>query len=56
MILKLVRPAAAGKGSDDYNDPDSKAHGANMGPCWGWQDPGGLHVGPMNFVIWDVMS
>ena len=30
--------------------PDSKAHGANMGPIWGRQDPGGPHVGPMNFV------
>ena len=30
--------------------PDSKAHGAQMGR----QDPGGPHVGPMNFVIWDV--
>ena len=26
--------------------------GANMGPIWGQQDPGGTHVGPMNFVIW----
>ena len=24
-----------------------------MGPTWGWQDPGGPHVGPMNFAIWD---
>ena len=32
--------------------PDSKAHGANMGPIWGRQDPGGTHVGPMNFAIW----
>ena len=32
--------------------PDSKVHGANTGPIWGRQDPGGLHVGPMNFVIW----
>ena len=32
--------------------PDSKVHGANMGPIWGRQDPGGPHVGPMNFVIW----
>ena len=31
---------------------DSKVHGANMGPIWGRQDPGGLHVDPMNFVIW----
>ena len=36
--------------------PDSKVHGANMGPIWGRQDPGGPHVGPMNFVIWDVLS
>ena len=32
--------------------PDSKVHGANMGPNWGRQDPGGPHVGHMNFVIW----
>ena len=31
----------------------SKVHGANMGPIWGRQDPGGPHVGPMNFAIWD---
>ena len=36
--------------------PDCKVHGANMGPIWGWQDPGGPHVGPMNLVIWDVPS
>ena len=34
------------------NHPDSKVHGANMGPIWGRQDPGGPHVGPMNFAIW----
>ena len=33
--------------------PDSMVHGANMGPIWGRQDPGGPHVGPMNFAIWD---
>ena len=33
---------------------DSKVHGAKMGPIWGRQDPGGPHVGPMNFAIWDV--
>ena len=32
--------------------PNSKVHGANMGPIWGRQDPGGPHVGPMNFAIW----
>ena len=31
---------------------DSKVHGANMGPIWGRQDPGGSHVDPMNFAIW----
>ena len=31
--------------------PDSKVHGANMGSIWGRQDPGGPHVGPMNFAI-----
>ena len=35
--------------------PDSKVHGANMGPIWGRQDPGGPHVGPMSFAIWDVI-
>ena len=34
------------------NYPDSKVHGANMGHIWGRQDPGGPHVGPMNFAIW----
>ena len=32
--------------------PDSKVHGANTGPIWSRQDPGGSHVGPMNFAIW----
>ena len=36
------------------NIPDGKVHGAKMGPIWGRQDPIGPHVGPMNFVIWDV--
>ena len=35
------------------NIPDSKVHGAGTGPIWGRQDPGGPHVGPMNFAIWD---
>ena len=32
--------------------PELKVHGANMGPIWGWQDPGGPHVSPMNLAIW----
>ena len=39
---------------NDY--PDSKVHGANMGPIWGRQGPGGPHVGPMNFVIWVLVT
>ena len=45
--------ALQAQGSDD---PDSKIHGANMGPIWGRQDPGGPHVGPMNFAIWGVIA
>ena len=34
-----------------FTNPDSKVHGANMGPIWGQQDPDGSHVGLMNFAI-----
>ena len=34
------------------NSPDSKVHGANMGPTWGRQDPGVSHVGHVNFAVW----
>ena len=27
-----------------------------MGPIWGRQDPGGPHVGPMNFAIWEIIT
>ena len=37
-----------------YMYPDSKVHGAIMGPIWGQHDPGGPHVGPMNFAIWVI--
>ena len=35
--------------------PDNKVHGAYMGPTWGRQDPGGLHVGPMILAIWGTI-
>ena len=38
------------------NTPDNKVHGANMGPIWGRQDPGGPHVDPMKFAIWDCIQ
>ena len=37
-----------------FSYPDSKIHGTNMGPISGRQDPGGPHVGPMNFAIWVI--
>ena len=33
--------------------PDSKVHGANMGPNWVLWAPNGTHVGPMNLANWD---
>ena len=31
--------------------PDSKVHGANMGPIWVLSAPDGPHIGPMNLAI-----
>ena len=36
--------------------PDSKVHGANMGPIWDRQGPGGSHVGLMNLDILDTYN
>ena len=38
------------------NIPDSKVHGANMGPTWVLSAPDGPHVGPMNLAIRDVFG
>ena len=38
-----------------FLNPDSKVYGANMGPIWGRQDPGGPRVGPMNLAIWELI-
>ena len=35
--------------------PIARLMGANIGSIWGRQDPGGSHVGPMNFAIWEVL-
>ena len=32
-------------------DPDSKDHGANIGPTWVLSAPGGPNVGPMNLAF-----
>ena len=36
--------------------PDSKVHGANMGPTWVLSAPDGPHVGPMNLAIRDTSA
>ena len=36
--------------------PDSKVHGANMGPTWVLSAPGGSHVSPMNLAIWAIIA
>ena len=58
LVPFLIIPAAYDNSGIIFNllhnkIPDSKVHGANMGPIWGRQDPCGPHVGPMNFVIGD---
>ena len=40
--------------SKTWTTPDSKVHGANMGPTWVLSAPDGPHVGPMNLAIRDV--
>ena len=43
-------------GAPVTNIPDGKVHGVNNGPSWGRQDPGGHHVTPMSFAIWDGLA
>ena len=39
------------------DNPDSKVHGANIGPTWGRQDPGGPHVGHVvNLAISEAIT
>ena len=32
---------------------DSKIYATNTVPIWGRQDPGGPHVGSVNFALWE---
>ena len=56
-LFPCLRHSCAGTGMFSDNNvniiPDSKVHGANMGPTEGRQDPGGPHAGPVNLAIWD---
>ena len=36
-------------------NPDSKVHGASMGPTWALSAPAGPHVGPMNIAIREAL-
>ena len=47
MLMLCITKAV----TNDYGFPDSKVHGANMGPTWVLSAPDGPHVGPMNLAI-----
>ena len=49
--VSMIKMDDRGRSKDDRETPDSKVHGANLGPTWGRQDPAGPHAGPMNFAI-----
>ena len=36
------------------DNPDSKVHGANMGPTWVLSAPSGPHAGPMDLAISEI--
>ena len=53
-LYNILSNVTAYKGLDNDRDehyPDSKVHGANMGPTWVLSAPDGPHVGPMNLAI-----
>ena len=49
--IEICPAIRSDRGLQQVNYP-TKVYGANMGPIWGRQDPGGPHVGPKNLVIW----
>ena len=53
-VSNFVCSRLVGARSNQMPNPDSKVHWAYMGPTWGWQNPGGPHVDPMNHVIREV--
>ena len=50
------KDSSSGINNGGSSNPDSKIHGAIMGPNWGRQDPGWPHVGPMSLAIWGNIS
>ena len=54
LLIKLYFHYSLSSADTWANIPDSKVHGANMGPTWVLSAPRGPHVGPMNLAIWDA--
>ena len=52
LVLDIHSSLSAGKVE---GNPDSKVHGANMGPIWVLSAPDGPHVGPMNLAIREII-
>ena len=50
-FTKTIKIYLKNKNSVTYAFPDSKVHGANMGPTWVLSAPDGPHVGPMDLAI-----
>ena len=42
--------------NDTGRIPDSKVHGANMGPTWVLSVPDVSHIGPMNLAFRDTLQ
>ena len=49
----VVGPCEFGSRNAQVWTPDSKVHGAYMGPAWARPGPSGSHVGPIILDIWD---
>ena len=54
MVIKHKKIALTSSARASYGVPDSKVHGANMGPTWVLSAPDGPHVGLINLAIWGV--
>ena len=61
LVIKRKRPnrqrctrLSVYRDSIQEDIPDSKVHGANMGPIWVLSAPDGPHVGLMNLAIRDI--
>ena len=50
-LVSIVIVAIGDGMSSKQTNPDSKVHGANMGPTWVLSAPDGPHVVPMNLAI-----